>query len=90
MDITFYKENLLNGEHLVNSKRIARDFVDSEKYRFYTSGTPLERALLVFMSETYGSFERLSDDQIHVLSQEVKLREKKIKGLNGDDEIIFL
>jgi hypothetical protein len=72
MRITFWKDNLLKGEHEVEVGQIIADFrnsdhVASENYR---NGWPFERAISLFMMDTYGGFDPLTENQLRELFNE--------------------
>ena len=56
--ITFYKDNRKDQEHQKDVREIISEFYQTEQSKWEM---PLERLLLNFMSETYGSFDQLSD-----------------------------
>ena len=65
MKITFWKDNLLSQEQSISVSQILSDFHNTESVakKNYDSGWPFERSILLFMSDLYGSFDRLTDIQ---------------------------
>ena len=74
MEITFFKNNLISGEHEVSVEQIIKGFMSSELYQEYRDGIRLEHALLKFMS-SFGSFDVLTDRQWAAIFDELNLRE---------------
>jgi len=67
MEITFWKDNLLSGEHEVDVEQIIREFLETEESKW---DMPFERLILNFMSIKYGSFDVLSDKSWNALHAE--------------------
>lgn len=78
MKITFWKNNLISGEHQVELEQMIKDFIASDDVSRtnYLEGWPFERAIIMFMSNSYGSFDRLSDSQFFALKDELDLQTK--------------
>lgn len=60
MKLIFYKNNRIDGKHEKSVDEIIKDFNATEESRL---DMPFERLILNFMSESYGSFDVLTDDQ---------------------------
>jgi len=67
VEITFYRDNRKDEEHKVKAETIVNDFLESEIFKSYLKGLPFYRALLNFMSDKYGSFDTLTDEQIDAI-----------------------
>lgn len=67
MRITFWKGNLLTGEHKVTVEKIIEDHNKTLNSKL---DMPFERLILVFMADSYGSFDVLSDEEWEELRKE--------------------
>lgn len=85
MKIVFWKDNLLSGEHQKHVAEIALDFYQSNGVtkQNFDSGWPFERSILLFMSDEYGSFARLSDDEFNAIWEKYKQIESVTNLLNS-------
>lgn len=77
--IKFWMDNLTSGEYDVSLAIIASDFINSEECRFYRQGMMFERCLLTFLARQYGTFERITDQNLSALFNEVELNIKNEK-----------
>lgn len=69
MEITFWKDNRLDGKHTVNVTQIIEQYLKTEDSKL---DMPFERKILNFMSATYGSFETITDaewDALHTANR---------------------
>lgn len=69
MQIKFWKDNKLDGEHDVDVKKIIKEFLETEDSKL---DQPFERLILNFMSTKYGSFEQFTDEEWDALHAEYK------------------
>lgn len=67
--ITFYKDNRIDQEHQKDVQDIISEFHATEQSKW---DMPLERLLLNFMAQAYGSFDELSDADWDALFQSNK------------------
>lgn len=72
--ITFYKDNLQSKEHDKTYSQIIDGFIKTDLFESFKNGWPFQRAILVFMGFTYGTFDSLTDEQQEELWQEMKSR----------------
>jgi hypothetical protein len=67
MEFTFYKDNRLDGKHTKTAEEIIEAY---SKSKYVNWDMPFERKILNFMSEEYGAFDILSEEQWHYLHLE--------------------
>lgn len=60
MKITFYKENKISGKHQKSVSQILREYNETKDSK---SDLPFEAKILHFMMVSYGSYDKLSDEQ---------------------------
>lgn len=79
MNIKFWKDNRLDKGFTKTVNEVISDFIKSGRYEDYQKGMPFERCILAFMVETYGTFDKLSDEEWHMLDKVRKNMEKSPK-----------
>ncbi len=67
MNITFWKDNKLDGEHQVNVEKIIKEFLETDDSKL---DMPFQRLLLIFMADKYGSYDIITDAEWIYLHEE--------------------
>lgn len=67
MKFTFYKDNIITGEHHKTASEIIEEYNKTEESKY---DMPFERKILNFMMKSYGSFDTLTDEQWNELYKE--------------------
>jgi len=60
MEFTFYKDNKTSGKHQKPVSQIIKEYYETKESKL---DMPFERKILNFMMVSYGSFDKLADEQ---------------------------